>query len=153
MKSRSTVALIVFCAASTLVASLGFALLFTSVTVAFAVVPGAASGNNEATALPAFASGVGAQSAESSTSKETFSGMVTDDRCGARHAPSTDKSPSECVNLCLRNGAHYQLVDGDKSYQLEGSADGLGKVAGQRASVVGQLTGDTIRVSAVSATH
>ena len=52
--------------------------------------------------------------------------------------------------MCVRNGSKYLLVDGGKSYQLDGNADDLGRLAGERANIVGTLNGNTIRVSSIT---
>ena len=148
---RSSFALITFCATATLLASLGLAVVFTSASVAVAFARGNAPGDERAVAPPTFVQSVSAQAPPDAANERTFSGLITDDRCGARHAPSSGKSPSECVNMCIRNGSHYELVNGDRNYLLEGNADDLGKLASQRANVVGSLNGDSIKVSAVAA--
>jgi hypothetical protein len=51
----------------------------------------------------------------------------------------------------VRDGAKFTLVEGDKTYQLEGDLMALKRMAGQRASVVGVVAGNTIRVSMVNA--
>ena len=82
-------------------------------------------------------------------SGQTFAGMVTDSRCGARHRRNSGKTSAECVRSCLHNGAHYVLVDGEKVYALEGHPDQLEKLAGERVNIVGMLEGDTIRVKSI----
>jgi hypothetical protein len=153
MKARSPFALIVFCVAATLLAALALAAVFTSASVAFAVARGTLPGDDKATSAPAEKLREASQGPLDAPQDRAFAGMITDDHCRARHAPDSDKSPSECVKMCIGNGSHYALVDGDKSYHLEGNAEELGKVAARRASIVGQLTGDTIKVSSVSATQ
>jgi hypothetical protein len=114
------------------VAAFGFAILFASATVAYALAQSARSGN----------------STQVSDEQKTFSGVVTDSRCGARHQDST-KSPAECTQMCVRNGAQYVLVDGDKTYALNGDTAQIAKLAGQRVSVAGSLVGDTLRVGSI----
>lgn len=140
MNCRSVLALFAFCATVTAVASMVLAIVLAGATVAFAIAGEAAWG---LTSEPG-------QTAQPPSRETLFAGMITDDRCSARHVPSSDSSPAECVQACVRKGAHYMLVDGDKSYRLDGSEDKFSKVAGQRANVLGELSGDTIRVSAVS---
>ena len=82
-------------------------------------------------------------------SGQTFAGMITDSRCGARHRMNSGKTSAECALSCVRHGAHYVLVDGEKVYALEGHRDQLERLAGERANVVGTLEGDTIKVKAV----
>ena len=86
-----------------------------------------------------------------SASEETFAGLITDDHCGARHDMRSDKSPAECARTCVRNGAGYALVDGDKSYALEGDAQELSRRSGERVTLTGVLEGNTIEVRSIAA--
>ena len=83
---------------------------------------------------------------------QTFAGMITDSRCGARHQRNSDKTSAECVRSCVRNGAGYVLVDGERIYALQGDSMQLEKLAGERVNVTGMREGDTIRVKAVTRT-
>jgi len=76
--------------------------------------------------------------------------MITDSKCAAKHAKNSRKGPAECTRACVRAGAKYTLVDGDKVYTLEGKEDQLDRVAGERATVEGTLDGNTIKVASVS---
>ncbi len=76
-----------------------------------------------------------------------YEGMVTDSRCGARHVKNSRLSPAECARQCVRQGASYVLVDGNRRYKLVGSEDALAKFAGQRIRVSGARQGETIQVS------
>ena len=148
--TRSWLVLVSFCATTAVVVALGMAIFFAGVTLAFAVVrtvAPAAVGDQ----LKLEAVNGSAAEEEPPAAGEAFSGLVTDDRCGARHDMGSDKSPSECAKACVRNGAKYALVDGDRTYTLEGDAEQLGKVAGLRVTVVGSLDGDTIQVSSIAA--
>jgi hypothetical protein len=82
----------------------------------------------------------------------SFSGMITDSYCGARHVRYPNLSPTDCAAACIRNGATYVLVDGDHRYKLTGSEDALSKILGTRASVTGTLQGDTISVRSAGPT-
>ncbi len=127
--------LVTFCTTGAIIAGLAFAILIASATLAFAVVQARKSSHYQAT----------------SPGAQTFSGMITDSNCGARHAQDSGKSPAECVRACVRKGAKYVLVDGEKAYFLEGSSDALDKFAGQRATISGAREGSTLRVSSVAA--
>jgi hypothetical protein len=81
-----------------------------------------------------------------------YEGMITCSRCGAKHSPRLDQSAANCVRRCVRSGAGFALIDGDRVYQLEGDLTVLKTVAGERARVTGFAHGDKIRVSSVSAT-
>jgi hypothetical protein len=91
------------------------------------------------------------QSSETDTAQQTYAGMVTCSKCEARHPANYDKSATDCTRACVHSGSNFALVDGDKSYVLEGDLTVLKEFAGRRARVVGAMTGKTIRVSSVSA--
>ena len=82
---------------------------------------------------------------------QTFQGMVTCSRCGAKHSAALDRSASNCVRVCVHAGATFSLVDDESTYLLEGDSVSLKKLAGQRARVIGTRSGNTIRVVSVSA--
>ena len=82
---------------------------------------------------------------------QTFRGMVTCSRCGAKHSAALGRSASDCVRICVHNGAGFALIDGDKIYQLKGDLTMIKKVAGERAEITGVAHGNTITVSAVAA--
>jgi hypothetical protein len=129
-QNRSWFALITFCAATALVAALGLAILIASATVAFALAQSFnIHRNGEVTSIA------------------TFDGMITDARCGARHAKDSNKSPAECSRMCVRRGEQYLLVDGEKRYTLRGNPQVIERLAGQRVKVFGKLEGQTIQVS------
>jgi phage tail tape-measure protein len=81
---------------------------------------------------------------------DTFNGMITDSRCGARHMKRSRQNSAECASACVRKGASYVLVDGDSRYRLAGGGDSLSKLAGQRATVTGTRQGNTITVSSAA---
>ena len=92
------------------------------------------------------------QAAESSSARQqTHEGMVTCSRCGAKHSADLGKTAADCTRTCVHGGASFALVVGDKTYVLDGNLDGLKRVAGQRARIVGVVRGNTITVSSDSA--
>ncbi|MGO9649472.1 MAG: hypothetical protein ACLPOO_15620 [Terriglobales bacterium] len=132
--NRSWFSLLAFCASASLAAALALAAVFTGASAVLAA------------AAPATAT---AEESNSAAPQPTFSGVITDSQCGARHPGSSGKSPSECTLACVRNGANYSLVNGDKEYTLDGNADELGRWAGQRATIAGTRSGGTIKVVSV----
>jgi len=93
-----------------------------------------------------------AQAAESSSGpQQTHEGMVTCSRCGAKHSADLGKTAGDCTRQCVRGGARFTLVDGDKTYVLDGNPALLKIVAGQRARIVGTVRGNTITVSTAGA--
>jgi hypothetical protein len=86
----------------------------------------------------------------SSLPTRTFSGVITDDHCAARHDRSSGMGTSECTRVCVRRGANYVLIDGDKSYRLEGNTTELGIFSGTRVALTGSLAGNQIQVSSIA---
>lgn len=82
----------------------------------------------------------------------TFVGIVTDSRCGAKHR-MTDKSAEECARACQRAGAAYALVAGETLYILEGRHGDVSYLAGQKVKVSGKLSGKTITVTSIGPTQ
>jgi hypothetical protein len=134
-KRRSCFALISFCAVPALVVAMGSAILFTSAAVAFGVSDG------EPTAEAA---------TQEATNPRVFTGVITDDHCGARHQMGSDMTSAECTRMCVRNGSKYELVQGDRKYALAGSESELEGLAGQRANIAGTLMGSTIQVISIN---
>jgi len=95
-------------------------------------------------AVPALAAG----------KSQTLTGEVSDAMCGAKHEEMPGK-PAECTRVCVKHGANYALVVGDKVYILETSdkaaLDKLNDLAGAKAKVTGEVDGTTIAVKSVSA--
>lgn len=87
--------------------------------------------------------------AQSKGKPETLTGTITDTMCGAKHTMknSTDK---ECTLGCVKMGAKYGLVVGDKVYELEGKPSELEKLAGAKAKITGTVDGNKVHVTAVS---
>jgi hypothetical protein len=92
------------------------------------------------------------QKAEKKSGQHTFTGVVSDSMCGAKHMMPGD--PVACAHACLKQGSKYALVVGDKVYTLETSdtseTDQLDKLIGKNAKVSGSAEGDTIKVTSVS---
>ncbi len=128
------------CALALLIATLGAA--------AVAVAEHSKSGHTQSRpgeAKPA------AESSSASALQQTHEGMVTCSRCGAKHSADLDKTAGDCTLQCVRGGATFALVDGDKTYVLDGDLALLERVAGQRARIVGTVRGNTITVSSTAA--
>jgi hypothetical protein len=134
--SRSWFSLLTFCASASLAAALSLAAVFTGAT---AVLVAAAPRT--------------AVAEEPSSPPPLFSGVISDYQCGARHDKESGKNPAECTVACVRNGGKYSLVNGDKKYALDGNADELSHWAGQRVTVAGTLSGETIKVTSVTTPH
>lgn len=81
---------------------------------------------------------------------QTYEGMVTCSRCGARHSVVLGQTAADCVRSCVRDRASFVLVGPDATYVLDGDLGVLGRLAGQRARIVGELSGNTIKISSAS---
>ncbi len=131
-RNRSLLALVAYCFTATLATSLALALLLAGATFAVGTTV-------NATAVE-----------QKNLSTQTFSGIITDSRCGARHLQNSDKTPAECTRSCVRHGAKYMLVDGDASYILEGNRAEFDSLAGERVRIVGTVQGDVLTVTAAA---
>jgi hypothetical protein len=81
--------------------------------------------------------------------EQSYDGMVTCSRCGAKHSAALRQTASTCARACVAGGAGFVLIDADATYVLDGDLNVLKRFAGQRASIIGTLNGKTIRVSSV----
>jgi hypothetical protein len=84
-----------------------------------------------------------------SPAAQTYEGVVTCSRCGARHSATLGQTAADCTRICVRGGSNFVLVGADNTYILDGDVSVLGKLAGQRARIIGELSGKTIKVSSV----
>ncbi len=82
---------------------------------------------------------------------QTYEGIITDTHCGAKHSAAVGLSAADCTRACVHSGEHFALVDGDKTYALQGEDAAIKRVAGQRVKIVGTLNGNTISVASVTA--
>jgi hypothetical protein len=98
-------------------------------------------------AAAAAVSGAGRQG--SASTGQSYEGMVTCSRCGAKHSAAMARTATSCARMCVKAGARFELVQADSAYLLEGNLEELTRVAGQRARIIGSLNGNTIKVATV----
>ena len=79
---------------------------------------------------------------------KSWTGTVSDEHCGAKHAKASADAES-CVEKCVSGGAKYVLVSKGKVYQVD-DQDKFKGLGGKSVKVSGSLSGDTITVSDVS---
>ena len=80
---------------------------------------------------------------------ESFTGVVSDEHCGAKHEQATAKDKS-CVETCVKGGAAPVIVTDGKVYKI--SEDTQGKVRnhlGEKVKVNGKIEGDTVTIDTV----
>jgi hypothetical protein len=87
----------------------------------------------------------------------SWTGQISDSACGASHtkmlAAHTDmKTSRDCTLACIKTGSKYVFVNEGKVYQIanQNFAD-LEKQAGSNVELTGDLKGDTITVSKITA--
>lgn len=136
-RRRPLLSLLVFCTLTVAGSALAFAVVLAGASVALA--------NHQSTQVEE------AQTLEPATRPQTggktFSGMITDSHCGARHMRNTSQNSTDCARACVRKGATFVLVDGSHRYALIGGDAALAELAGQRANVTGTRQGETIIVN------
>ena len=80
----------------------------------------------------------------------TLTGTVSDSLCGNDHGIKAKGDP-ECTRMCVKLGAEYALVVGNKLYVLLGHQADLDRFAGKQVRVMGRaVTGDTVLVDHVT---
>jgi hypothetical protein len=85
-----------------------------------------------------------------SASPQILVGVITDDMCGRKHTMMSGKPDSDCIRACVKAGAHYALLAGDKVYVLKGDAKQFEQLAGKKVQVSGNVTGTTVAVSSMT---
>jgi hypothetical protein len=82
--------------------------------------------------------------------QQTYEGMVSCSRCGAKHSAQINQTATVCARMCVRSGASFALVGPDSTYLLDGDIDALKQLSGHRVRVVGARTGNTIKISSIA---
>ncbi len=81
----------------------------------------------------------------------TLTGVITDDMCGSGKHMMAGKPDAECTRACVKHGAKFAVVSNGKTYVLAGKATEISALAGKKATVSGDLNGDTLTVNSVAA--
>ena len=93
--------------------------------------------------------GVAQPPSKAKAKEQSLTGVVSDAMCGAKRM--MNGSAADCTRACVGKGSKFALVVGDKLYTLNGHAEELDKVAGQRATITGTVNGDSVEVASVKA--
>jgi len=67
---------------------------------------------------------------------ETFTGVVTDTMCGAKHTMMKDQPDDKCVQMCVKASSDYGLYDGKNVYKLSDQTK-TAKFAAQKVKIAG----------------
>lgn len=161
MKHRSIISLVSYCLMTALGAALVFAIIVAGGSVALASHQNASAEElQEDAAAPQDSAQLQNNVSQQHSDQQdqspadpqhselsSFSGLITDSYCGARHQRHSNLTPEDCARACIRNGATYVLVNGHHRYRLTGNEESLNKLLGTRATVTGTLQGETISVN------
>jgi uncharacterized protein YfeS len=83
---------------------------------------------------------------------ETFTGVVTDTMCGAKHTMMKDAPDDQCIRMCVKGSSQYALFDGENVLQLSDQSKPK-KFAAQKVKVTGKLDPKTktIKIESIEA--
>ena len=81
---------------------------------------------------------------------ETFTGVITDTMCGAKHGMMKNQPDDQCIKMCAKGHAAYALFDGANVLKLSDQKTPA-KFAAQKVKVTGTLDAktNTIKVSSI----
>jgi hypothetical protein len=84
-----------------------------------------------------------------SESPQTFTGVITDTMCGARHRMTKDQPDEQCVKMCTKGSSEYALFDGTQVLKLTDQKNSA-KFAAQRVKIAGTYNEKTKTIKVVS---
>ncbi|MGH9716736.1 MAG: hypothetical protein ACRD4R_08410 [Candidatus Acidiferrales bacterium] len=96
-------------------------------------------------AMLACAMGICAQAAGAT---KTLTGVVSDSMCGKTHGMK-GMTDAQCTRMCVKGGASFALVVGDKVVDLRGDSAALSKYAARKVTVRGTMHGKDLVVESV----
>ena len=81
---------------------------------------------------------------------DTFTGVVTDTMCGAKHGMMKNQPDDQCVKMCTKGQSAYALFDGTNVIKLTDQKTPA-RFAAQKVKVTGTLDArtNTIKVSSI----
>lgn len=79
---------------------------------------------------------------------QTLSGFISDSMCGKKHMMQ-GQTDAKCIQECVKAGASYALVVGDKVYTLAGKAAAIAPFAGKQVKIEGEVKDNTITVTSI----
>ena len=80
---------------------------------------------------------------------ETFTGVVTDTMCGAKHTMMKDQPDDKCIKMCVKSSSDYALFDGQNVFKVSDQSK-LAKFAAQKVTVTGTLDSKTKAIKITS---
>ena len=80
---------------------------------------------------------------------ESWTGTISDAKCGMAHADASEKSQA-CVKSCVKGGKEAVFVVGDKVLKIDAaSKDKIAAHLGHKVVIDGALKGDTVTVETI----
>jgi hypothetical protein len=85
-------------------------------------------------------------------SPQTFTGVVTDTMCGAKHGMMKGQPDDECARMCVKGSRDYALYDGKTVWKLSDQKTPA-KFAAKKVEVTGVANeqNKTIKVTSIAA--
>jgi hypothetical protein len=88
--------------------------------------------------------------------EQTWSGKISDSMCNDKHPAGEHEgkkmTDADCTTMCVKKGAKYVFVTAGKTYQLANqSSRTIASHAGQEVQLMGELKGDTITATKITA--
>jgi len=80
---------------------------------------------------------------------ETFTGVITDTMCGARHGMLKGQPDDECIKACVKGSSVYALFDGKNVLKLSDQKNSA-KLSAKRVKVTGVYNKSTKTIKVAS---
>lgn len=84
-----------------------------------------------------------------SESPRTFTGVITDTMCGAKHGMMKNQPDDQCVKMCTKGSSEYALFDGTQVLKLSDQKNSA-KFAAQRVKIAGIYNDKTKTIKVAS---
>lgn len=81
-------------------------------------------------------------------STQNLTGVISDDMCKSKHM-LPGHSDADCARACAKSGSKYVLMVGNKMYFLKGDTNQIAQFAGERVSVNGDVSNDSLSVRSI----
>lgn len=89
---------------------------------------------------------------------KTMTGEISDSMCGASHAQMINShkdakmTDADCAKACVKAGAKYVFVSSGKVYNISNQdLASLNQYAGEKVKLTGDVSGENVTVSKISA--
>jgi hypothetical protein len=78
---------------------------------------------------------------------ESWTGVISDDACGAKHAAAT-AADQRCAASCIKSGGTAVFVAGDKVYKID-NPDSIKGHEGHKVTITGKMSGESVHIDSV----